>query len=99
MKKIMLCGLAGSILYGRLRNREIDLVYTDNEYNRQIIEKTEALREVGLSHQEYNASWFLPFRFLEIYYCSLFDPRPDIQIQEERIPLKNQDTLNLGRRI
>ena len=50
MKKIMLCGLAGSILYGRLRNREIDLVYTDNEYNRQIIEKTEALREVGLSH-------------------------------------------------
>lgn len=46
--------------------------------------------------QEYEGTWFLPFRFMEIYYCSLFDPRPEIGITEERIQLKHQDTLNLG---
>lgn len=50
MKRLALFGLAGSFAYGRMRSRIIDLVYADTEFNRYLIEKTKALREVELAY-------------------------------------------------
>lgn len=80
-------------------NNEVELVFEDTEKNRSILKKCESLLAVS-SHlttpKPYVTTFYLPFRFMEIIYCTKFEVRPYVKIKEERLLTPEGEILELG---
>lgn len=91
-------GLGGAALsvYSKYFNSEIDVVYQDSDLMDSIVPRMPALFKVSSAHQPYFGTSYLPFRFMEIIYCAIAEPRPYVRVREERILTPHGDTLELG---
>lgn len=92
-------GLGGAALsvYSKYFNSEIDVVYNDCELMDEIVPRVPALFKVALPDQPYFGTSYLPFRFMEIIYCAIGEPKPYVRTKEERIQTPHGDTLELGK--